>query len=267
METGSALTTQATGYWHWFFLIQPSPFTVRPFASPTQRCTGQKALGRRAVPPPTSISSVFRPLLRRCDSSRRARNAVGLSSWQENVILADPDAYWRLHTSKASHQYSPWTEEDVKVYQRDYFKPEAVHAVSTHEIQNGQPSLADPITPFVHTSPPPLSLSPPALFQPFHPLGLRRLPCSIHDRPGARPGIARRGHEAHGAIGVRAMGAKGDDSQNGQGARASCYLGRVRRAKRFHRGCWSGLWALYTRRTAGGVVEADPAFLGLTTLL
>lgn len=49
------------------------------------------------------------------------------------MILADTHAYWRLHTSKASHQHSPWTEHDVEVYQRDYFKPEAVHAVRREE--------------------------------------------------------------------------------------------------------------------------------------
>lgn len=66
---------QAVGYWHWFFLVQPSPQT-------------------------------------------------------EDFILADPKRFWAMLCSRNSHTGVKWSQDDVDEYQRHYFNPEGVHAVS-----------------------------------------------------------------------------------------------------------------------------------------
>ncbi|KAK1925947.1 alpha/beta hydrolase [Papiliotrema laurentii] len=46
----------------------------------------------------------------------------------ENVINADPSAFWKLLTRKASHANMAWSENDLDEYQRYFFQPETVHA-------------------------------------------------------------------------------------------------------------------------------------------
>lgn len=48
----------------------------------------------------------------------------------EDVILASPQKFWSMLAQRKSHMGGLWSDEDVEEYQRHYFQPDAIHAVS-----------------------------------------------------------------------------------------------------------------------------------------
>ncbi|KZP26605.1 alpha/beta hydrolase fold protein [Athelia psychrophila] len=76
----------AAAYWHWFFLILPTPYSV------------------------ASLGSSYEVIER------------------ENVIMADPMAFWQALGSRSTHAGAVHTEEAIQKYQSAFFNRDTVHA-------------------------------------------------------------------------------------------------------------------------------------------